>query len=304
MTKEPREPKTSQADVSTDDFPERVTRNEGRLVALEVLVRETRDSDRKLIEQRSDSLAQELERRAESLLELVTARADAVLMLSRTEREADQREYRDGIDAAKTATDEKWIAHTETEKVRINFATDTIVATSESALAANRAEVDSVRALVEGWREAETTARNIQAGEYARRLDVLNHAHERQEAFQARAVTRELFQSEKEAQVQRENVLRDQIVALDRLLLGMSSIASADQAHTALRTRIEEATAAMALTLNTRIGVVEEKVSDLKTYVDKATARSGSYAALYGWIAAGVGIVVGVIVIANFLSTK
>ncbi len=65
-------------------------RNEGELVGLKSLVRETREADRKLIEQRSDSLAQELERRAEALLELVTARADAVLVLSQTEREADQ----------------------------------------------------------------------------------------------------------------------------------------------------------------------------------------------------------------------
>ncbi|MBA2528513.1 MAG: hypothetical protein H0V19_00875, partial [Euzebyales bacterium] len=101
----PRSSSGEEADATADDYQERVLRNEGRLLGLESLVSETREADRKLIEQRSDSLAQELERRAEALLELVTARADAVLVLSQTEREADQREYRSALAQYKQAAD-------------------------------------------------------------------------------------------------------------------------------------------------------------------------------------------------------
>ncbi len=79
---------SNHADSGWDGYAERVLRNEGRLEGLEVLVSETRESDRKLIEQRSESLARELERRA-----------DALVTLSIAEREADLREARDTLTA-------------------------------------------------------------------------------------------------------------------------------------------------------------------------------------------------------------
>ena len=82
---------TDHADEGWDDHTQRVLRNEGRLGGLEVLVAETRESDNKLISQRSESLAQELVRSREGVLELVTARADAVKALGEEERNSDRR---------------------------------------------------------------------------------------------------------------------------------------------------------------------------------------------------------------------
>ncbi|MGI8682080.1 MAG: hypothetical protein ACR2JO_08115, partial [Mycobacteriales bacterium] len=197
-----------QADLTADDYADRATRNEGRLVGLERLVAETRESDRKLTEQRSESLARELERRADALRELVTAHADAVTSLGREERRADRLHV-------ETVT-------TEAEK-RGQLALGLLREVYDTALEKNyeqsreaitgleqrrTAEVAKIEQMVRQWRDSDREARELFAAELARHLDALNHNNERMREFQTNSVTRELWQSEKDAAITREGLLR------------------------------------------------------------------------------------------------
>ncbi len=283
-------------------------RNEGRLLGLERLVEETRESDRNLIEQRSDSLAQELERRAGALLELVTARADAVLLLGRTERESDLREARDALEAHSKNADERWT----TDQKAMRLAVDTVSSLFNEKIEALEerriAATEALESVVNQWRESDREARILLTVEINRRLDVLNHADEKRQEFQSHAVTRELFTSEKEAQVQRESVIRDQINALDRMMLGLTPTSVSDKAHADILSRQEAAIAAASLTLDTRIEGLSEKITELKSYRDTAAGRSTGYTSVYGWVIAGIGasvaIITMVIIIANLLTSR
>ncbi len=294
------------ADQGWDDWPERVLRNEGRLLGLEQLVKETRESDRNLIGQRSESLAKELERRAESLLELVTARADAVLLLSQTERASDLREARDALEAHAANADERWTTDQKAMRLAVDSVSDLFHEKIEALEERRISATDAVAAMVAQWRECDQDARELITAEVNRRLDSLNHADEKRQAFQANAVTRELFAAEKEAQAQRESSTRDQIVALDRAMLGMTPAAVSEKAHIDIITRMDAAIIAAAKTLDTRVNVIDEKINDLKTYRDTQAGRSTGYTAVYGWAVGGVAAIVGiisiVIVLANVLT--
>lgn len=283
------------ADSGWDDYAERVLRNEGRLAGLEVLVAETREADRKLIEQRSESLARELERRADALLELVTARADAVLALGAEERSADRQHVR--------------VITEETEKrgelalnllrevydtaIRQNYeqSREAITALEQRRIAAT----DKLEQMVRQWRDSDREARELFAAETARHLDQLNHNNERMAAFQANSVTRELWQSEKDASITRESVLREQIIALDRTMLTMTPIAVSDKAHAEMLSRTETSISAMAELLGNRINVVDEKVADLRESRSTSQGRSSGYSAFYGWGIAALALVIAAI---------
>ncbi len=283
------------ADYNWDNWPERTLRNEGRLIGLEQLVGETRESDRKLIEQRSESLAQELERRAESLLELVTARADAVLVLSQTERQSDLREARDALVSHTKNADERWTTDQKAMRLAVDTVADLFNEKIEALEERRIAATEALETVVNAWRESDREARLLLTIEINRRLDVLNHADEKRQEFQSHTVTRELFGSEKDAQAQREAAIRDSITALDMTMLGMTPNAVSEKAHTDMVARFEAAIAAASLTLDTRIDVNSEKINDLKTYRDTQAGRSTGYSSLYGWAIAGIAAVVGVI---------
>jgi hypothetical protein len=275
------------ADAGWDDYQERVLRNEGRLAGLEQLVAETREADRKLIEQRSASLSDELERRAESLT-----------ILSDEQRSADQREYRAELAAHERIADQRWQAHQALLEQYNEMATRLYKEVADAL----HAETQQLDAKVSLWRESDKAARDLQAAEYERRLGVLNHANARQIEFQGKSVTRELFQSEKEAQAHREQVLRDQLIALDRALLGMTPQASSERANAALNDRITDAVAASARTLDTKVETLKETLTEVKSYVDTTRGRSAGYSQLYAWAIGAVGLIISVVIAANVIA--
>ena len=292
------------ADAGWDGYAERVLRNEGRLEGLETLVAETRESDRKLIEQRSESLARELERRADALLELVTARADAVKALGTEERQADRR-YLDTL-AEQSEKRREQMAHL----LREMYTTNIKQAHDENARAIVALEhrrigaTDRLEQMVTQWRASDEAARILHATELARHLDSLNHANERMREYMASSVTRELWLSEKDASIKREGLLRDQIIALDRLVLTMTPIAVADKTHAEMVTRMESSIGAASEVLHNRISVVSDAVAELKTYRDTTSGRSSGYNAVYGWVIAGVTVLIAVIVMADAFIRK
>jgi len=295
--------KSDHADAGWDDYAERVLRNESRLEGLETLIAETRESDSKLVEQRSESLAQELERRAESLLELVTARADAVLVLGHEERDSDRRE----LALITSEADRRGelalslLREVYDTAIRQNYeqSREAITALEQRRVAAS----DKLEQMVRQWRDSDREARELFAAGLARHLDQLNHNNERMREFQANSVTRELWQSEKDASITREGLLRDQIIALDKVMLTMTPTALSDKSHVELQTRLDTAIAAASKVLDNKIDVVSEKVSELKSYRDTTSGRSSGYTAVYGWGVAGITILISIIVMANaFLS--
>lgn len=289
------------ADSGWDDYAERVLRNEGRLEGLEGLVAETRESDRKMVEQRADLLAQELERRSESLLELVKARADALLTLSKEERAGDRREMAITTDAAEKRTELglRLLREVLETALKQNYeqSREAITALEQRRVAATH----ELEQMVKQWRESDKEARVLFASDLARHLDALNHNNERTSAFMAASVTRELWQSEVAASVTREGLLRDQIIQLDRTVLTMTPIAVSDKSHAEIVSRTEAVIQASVTVLETKINTVSDKVAELKEYRDTTTGRSSGYSAFYGWIAGGLSILVTIIVLANTL---
>ncbi len=289
--------RAGEADSTADDYQERVLRNEGRLYGLEQLVGETRESDRKLIEQRSESLAQELERRAESLLELVTARADAVLVLSQTERQSDLREARDALISHTRNADERW----QGDQKAMRLAVDSVAALFNEKIEALEerriAATEALETVVNAWRDSDREARLLLTIEINRRLDVLNHADAKRQEFQASAVTRELFSADKEAQAHRETMVRDQITALDRALLGMTPTAVSDKAHADMTARFEDAITASAKTLDTRIDVNSDKINELKSSRDTLAGKSQGTTVTIGYLIAVATLTISLVVL-------
>lgn len=298
------------ADAGWDSYAERVVRNEGRLLGLERLVSETRESDSQLIKQRSDSLAAEMERRADSLLELVTARADAIKALGEEERDADRRELANHIIAHQMITTElrdgirreNEIAQTLLREL-YDSSIGEVRSSLHDGLAANEtqstAALQKIEQMVRQWRDSDREARELFAAELGRHLDTLNHNNERMREFQANSVTRELWTSEKNASMSREAVLRDQIIALDRTVLTMTPLTTSDKTHAAMMERMESEIASAAKVLTSRIESLGEKVSELKSYRDTTQGRSSGYGAVYGWGIAAITVMISVIVMAN-----
>lgn len=290
--------KPENADSAWDDYAERVLRNEARLEGLETLVAETRKADRQLIEQRSESLAAELERRAEALLELVTARADAVLALGNEERQSDRHEvqilYQEAEKRAVVSFES--LREVYTTAIRQNYEQ------SREAIAAleqrREAATEKVEQMVRQWRDSDREARDLFSAELARHLDTLNHNNERMRDFQNNSVTRELWTSEKDAAVAREGLLRDQIIALDKTLLTMTPITQSDKAHSEILKRMETSIASAMEVLDNKVGVVAEKVAELKSYRDTTVGRSSGYSSFYGWGVAAISVI---ILVNNFL---
>lgn len=280
--------KGDHADSGWDGYAERVLRNESRLQSLESLVVEIRESDRKLIDQRSDSLAQELERRA-----------DALLALGHEERAGDRREMAIITDDAEKRNELglRLLREVLETALKQNYeqSREAIAALEQRRIAATAA----LEQMVKQWRESDKEARVLFADDLGRHLDALNHNNERMNAFQSQSVTRELWQSETAAALNREALLRDQIIALDRTVLTMTPMAVSDKSHTELVARTEAAIAASVAVLDGKITVVSDKVAELKEYRDTTTGRSSGYSAFYGWIAAGLSIFVAIIVLAN-----
>ncbi len=298
------------ADSGWDDYAERVLRNEGRLAGLETLVAETREADRKLIEQRSESLARELERRAEALLELVTARADAVLALGAEERQSDQNaievwktEHEKLMNVLREATLREGQINMTLLREMYDKAIQQNYEQSREAISALEqrriAATDRLEQMVTQWRDSDREARELFAAETARHLDQLNHNNERMAAFQANSVTRELWQSEKDAAITREGLLRDQIIALEKTVLGMTPLAQSDKAHHDIRLFVEKAVSAASEVLDNKITVVGDKVADLRESRSSSQGRSAGYSAFYGWGIAALTLLVSVSIAAN-----
>jgi hypothetical protein len=149
------------------------------------------------------------------------------------------------------------------------------------------------------WRSTDREARELQAHETTRRLDDLNHNRERIEVVLASTVSRDLWESEKGAQVGRDGVLRDQVSALDRALLGMNSIAASESAHAAINKRIDEMVGQATGQVNAKMDAFAEKLADMKARIDTSTGKSSGYSAFYGWAVAAVGLLVTVIIAMN-----
>ena len=285
------------ADATADDYAERVLRNEQRLIGLETLVSETRGSDNKLIEQRSESLAKELERRALALLELVTARADAVLALATEQRDADRREVVLLAEAGEKRADVTLVLLRE----RYDAAIEKNLEQSNDAIAALEQRVvsqaNATEQMVRQWRDSDSAARELFSAEVFRRLEQLNHNNERLASFQASAVTRELWQAEKDAGIHREGVLRDQIIALDKQMLTMTPMASSDKAHNDLAARIDATVSASARVMEARVATVAEKVDELRTHDDRGAGRSAGYSSVYAAGIAAITILISVIAV-------
>lgn len=293
------EPGSDHADEGWDGYAERVLRNEGRLGGLETLVAETRDSDNKLIGQRSESLAQELVRSREGVLELVTARADAVKALGMEERTSDRRYHELLADQTEKsqARFEKLLREIYDSAIRESGERNAVAIT---ALEQRRgAATDRLEQMVRQWRDSDEAARVLFAAGLAHHLDTLNHNNERMRAFQVASVTRELWQSEKDASLAREDLLRQQIIALDRVMLTMTPIAIADKTHVDMLARMETSIASAVQVLDNRISAEAEKVAELKTYRDTTSGRSSGYNAVYGWAIAGVTVLIAVIILAD-----
>lgn len=284
-----------QADAGWDDYAERVLRNEQRLIGLESLVSETRESDRKLIEQRSDSLADELERRAQALLELVNTRAQAVLALGTEQREADRRE----VVLRGEATEKRAEVTLALLSARYDAAIDKNFEQSRDAIEAMEerlaAATTKIEQMVRQWRESDREARELFAAETNRHLEQLNHNNERLAAFQAASVTRDLWQAEKDATMHRESVLRDQIVALDRTMLTMTPQAASERAHAEMIARFEAAAAASNRVMDAQIRAVAEKVDELRTFGDTSRGRSAGYASVYAAAIAAVTVLIALV---------
>ncbi len=122
--------------------------------------------------------------------------------------------------------------------------------------------------------------------------------------FQTQSVTRELWQAEKDAAINREGLLRDQIIALDRGMLTMTPIAQSDKTHIEIVTRMETSIMAASKVLDNKIGVVADKVEDLKSYQLTTQGRSAGYSNLYGWGIAAVTLLIAAIVMANSLTGR
>ena len=286
----------SHADQAWDDYQARVLRNEERLRGLEQMVNERIETDRSIAEQRAESLSAELERRAGEVETLALER-----------RSADRREYRETLAAHELAEIERWAnAVTKFESEAKHLETLALVYDEKHHAEIERriAGDEKLEALVTGWRQSDERARLLQAEEYARRLEVLNHAHERQQEFQSQAVTRELFASEKEAQLNREAVLREQILSLDRAMLGMLPSSRADAMRTEISARGEAALESVRTALNIRLDGLAERVDELKQTATLQAGKGAGVAALYGWIAAAVGMVLSVVIILNIVTSK
>lgn len=290
------------ADSGWDDYAERVLRNEGRLEGLENLIAEIREADRKLIEQRSDSLAVEMERRADALLELVTAKADAVLALGTEEREADRRYVEVRLEEADRRGEMALglLREVYDTAIQKNYeqSQEAINALEQRRIAAT----EKLEQMVRQWRDSDREAKELFAAELARHLDALNHNNERMREFQNQSVTRELWQSEKDAAITRESLLRDQIIALDRTMLTMTPIEQADKTHAEMLKRMETSMESVSKVLDNKIGNLTEKVEDLKSYTDNRRGRSAGYQSFYGWGIAAVTLVISVIIMANALT--
>jgi hypothetical protein len=319
-------PGTDNADEGWDNYQERVLRNEGRLHGLEVLVAETRQADQKLIDERSRALAQELERRADAVLELVTARADAILTLSKEEREADRREVASWVKQHESATEQlregirregelslkllREMYDGAIAQLRTSWkdGLDQNMQQSQAAIheleLRRQAATEKVEQMVRQWRESDREAREIFAHDTQRHLESLNHNNERVAHILASTVTRELWQSEKDATMTRENILRDQLIALDRVVLTMTPQAQSDKAHKELLERSQAAIDAQARTCDTRFQILDEKINELRAFRDTATGRSTGYAAFYGWGVAALGALATVVVLANIFLGK
>lgn len=286
------------ADSGWDNYAERTLRNEGRLAALESLVAETREADRKLIEQRSESLANELVRRAESLETLVTAKSESLLALAQEERRSD----RDRMATQLSESEKRWelglasLREVHAVAIRQNYEQ------SREAIGAleqrREAATNKIEQMVRQWRESDREARELFAAETQRHLEQLNHNNERMAKFQAESVTRELWQADKDATVNRENVLRDSISVLDRAMLGMTPQAVSDKAHAELAARFDTTIAGAVNVLDNKIAAVSEKVDELKKYRDLTTGRSAGYSQFWGVGVAAVGVLVSLILLA------
>lgn len=309
------------ADSGWDNHAERVLRNEGRLEGLEKLFEETRQADGKLTEQAREALAKDVASTTRALLELVTARADAVLTLSKEERSADQH----ALEVWKTEHEKLMMSMREGTRREGEVALhllrevyDTAIAQlreamkdgldanlSQSQAAIHELELrrvaatEKVEQMVRQWRESDREARELFATETQRHLGDLNHANERISKIQSDSVTRELWQSEKDATTKRENLLRDQIITLEKTVLGMTPLTASDRSHEEIRKQITASIAAAQEVLANSIGVVNDKVNDLRSYRDTTTGRDKGYGVLAGGMVAAVTIIISVIIAAN-----
>lgn len=281
---------SERADSAWDDYAERVLRNEERLDGLESLVTETRVSDSNLTGQRTEALAREMERRVACLRELIDEERAADRRDIETRFESVRREGELALSLLREVYDTAIKQNNEQAR-------ESIHALEQRRVAAT----DKVEQMVRQWRESDREARELFAEETKRHLEQLNHNNERMAAFQANAVTRELWQSERDAAIAREGLLRDQIIALDRTVLARMPIDQAEKTHAELRGSIEKSVSAAVEVLNNKIAVVDDKVSDLRSFRDTSSGRSAGYTAFYGWVVAGMTLLLGVVITANAL---
>jgi hypothetical protein len=285
---EPRQPPNESIDPVWDGLKERVLRIEGELHHLENLLQEYRTTDVQLLQHKLDAVGKELR---DEINALKAMRIEA--------READQREIHLKLEAsvalqeAHRAENEKFSTYV-LDLLKEARASDLSVFQEQlSALEGRRiVATEMVEEKIKVWRAYDKEALDKQAQEYERRLQVLNGEHQRTAHVLANSISREMFQSEKDAIIQ-------SITALDRTLLGMTPRVESDKAHTELALRFETAVAAASNVLDTKINVAQGQIADLKEYVDKTSGRNSGYSAVYGWGIAAVTILISIILMAN-----
>ena len=312
-------PNEGAADQVQDNYADRVVRNEGRLQTLEQLMATVRQADRELIQQRADSLAKELETRQATLL-----------ALTQEQRDADLREMRDGVQHAhdkgmqalgllrevydtalqKNYEQSQTAIEAVNDKCLTRFAqsqkaTDALddrVSHNIEALEQRRvAATAQLRQQVEQWRNSDREARELQAAEYARRLDVLNHAHEKQLEFQANSVTRELWEASEQAWNAREKADHDKLAQLDRALLSMTPLSVSERAHEQMQQRWDAALHSHSEAMQVKVDNQATQIADLKERLDVQGGKATGYTAVYGWGVAALTLLVSLVFLANAL---
>lgn len=254
------------ADEKYDDVPARLIRNEVRLNALEHQMKANREEDKELALSTAASLAKEATDRAEVLASELELRADALHILHLEWRESDNKHH----EAALAAQHEMHKTWRTADNKQHDEALAAFVETRIQYHKQAEPLYDAKLAHVEGMVTSQ-----------AERLSELAHERQRQVEVAAKRTREAMEKSE---------------VQLDKRFESVNEFRRtlSDQA-----TQFMPRSEAMAMSQQNT-----EKIQALTDRLNTSSGRSSGYNALYGWLVAGIGLLVGVIVAANALSGK
>lgn len=178
----------------------------------------------KLIDQRVDGNKEQSKARLDALDNLIVTRVQAL------------RDYTDAIVAAeRTRADERWAGWR---------ATITLQAEGISQVAERR--VEALERLTDAHFEATDKARELQATEYERRLEILNHEHSRLDQVQATYVRDDIYGKDMERLYQERQAQQSQAENFRTA----QEIATATNRRTTLLTMVTAAVSLMAVIIS------------------------------------------------------